>query len=398
MALDFQQVLEQVRRLGENAPLRQLQLKALRKEAGELLNNHASDYERMRQKVRQVVREIDPSLRCALPVGEDLRPPEPLNRSFPLPPLPSSATILAADGSQINPDRHSEVEYCLINVGAIQMCLGSAEPPKITFDCQLFYDEGLYTQNGTITEARLALLRDLSERKLLATLAEDIPAPVVTFTDGPIELWGSKDSDGASEFQRSLNEYLEVLGHLYSLKVITSGYVDKPSANLVVRTLEVMKTPGNELRDIRDRRPLRGVTDAHLFRDLLAPGERSAVFSIQSQSAKNYKGPMGLHFFYLNTGRPGHPWLARVEIPAWVAGNLEMLDRLHAVLVHQCQIMGTKPYPYLLHRAHETALVNLQEKEQVTQMITLELRRRGVEVGERSNKQSAKDLGGRTRL
>ncbi|MFO7605551.1 MAG: hypothetical protein R6W72_04540 [Desulfurivibrionaceae bacterium] len=36
-------------------------------------------------------------------------------------------------------------------------------------------------------------------------------------------------------------------------------------------------------------------------------------------------------------------------------------------------------------------------KEQVTQMIVLELRRRGVEVGEISSKQYAKKLSGKTR-
>ena len=74
-----------------------------------------------------------------------------------------------------------------------------------------------------------------------------------------------------------------------------------------------------------------------------------------------------------------------------------MLDNLHAVLVEQCRIMGQWSYPYLLHRAHETAVVSFQEKEQVTLMITQEPRRRGVEVGELSDKQAAKDLQGRTR-
>jgi hypothetical protein len=107
---------------------------------------------------------------------------------------------------------------------------------------------------------------------------------------------------------------------------------------------------------------------------------------------------LGLHFFYLNVGREGHPWLARVEIPAWVAQNPAMLDPLQAVLFHQCQLMGSRPYPYLLHRAHETAVVTMEEKSQVTQMIAQELRRRGVEVGEQSYKQSAKGLARRTRL
>ncbi len=101
-----------------------------------------------------------------------------------------------------------------------------------------------------------------------------------------------------------------------------------------------------------------------------------------------------MHFFYLDVGRPGRPSLARVEIPAWVAHNPEMLDHLHAALVDQCRILGARPYPYLLHRAHEVALVSMQEKEQVTQMIAAELRRRGVPVSERSNKQFIKDLPG----
>jgi hypothetical protein len=59
--------------------------------------------------------------------------------------------------------------------------------------------------------------------------------------------------------------------------------------------------------------------------------------------------------------------------------------------------MGLRPYPYLLHRAHETAVVKLAEKEQVTAMIMQELRKRGVAVGEISSKQSAKQLAGRGR-
>jgi hypothetical protein len=119
---------------------------------------------------------------------------------------------------------------------------------------------------------------------------------------------------------------------------------------------------------------------------------------MQSQSAQRYTGALGLHFFYLNVGRPRRPWLARVEVPRWVAENPQQLDNLHAVLLQQCQIMGGRPYPYLLHRAHEAAVVTLEEKEQLTQMIIHELHRRQVQVGEMSNKQFAKGLARRTRL
>ena len=391
MALDFQQVRQQVKALGEKAPLRQQRLQGLRELARQLLSNNAQDLERLRQKVQSVARSYDPTLRCALPVDE------PLDSHFEQPALPAQTTILAADGSQIAPDRHAQVEYCLINVGAIQMRHGCAETPATTVHSQLYYDEQLYTPTGTITDARLALIRDLEERTLLARLAEQAPAPAITFTDGPMELWGSKDSESASDFQKSLDAYKEVLSHLCSLKVVTAGYVDKPAASPVVRLLEVASIHEQDLPEIKKMFPLRGVSDIDLYRGLLSPGERSAVFAIQSKSAEHYQGALGLHFFYLNVGRSGHPWISRVEIPAWVAEDAGMLDNLHAALVDQCRIMGNRPYPYLLHRAHEAAVVSLAEKEQVTQMIALELRRRGVILGEQSYKQSAKDLQGKTR-
>ena len=107
---------------------------------------------------------------------------------------------------------------------------------------------------------------------------------------------------------------------------------------------------------------------------------------------------LSLRFFYLNVGRENAPWLVRVEIPAWVADSPPKLEALQAVLVDQCRILGGRAYPYLLHRAHETAVVTLEEKEQLTQMIVLELRQRGVRVGEGSHKQAAKDFQGRTSI
>lgn len=393
MALDFQQVLEQVRQLGKIANRREAELREMYDLARELLEENARELERSRQKVQFTVQNYEPGLRCALPVEE------PLDARFPLPPLPVQATIMAADGSQIAPDRHAFVDYCLINVGAIQMQKGGLVAPATHVSSRLFYDQELYTPTGTLTDATLALMRDLNERKILAEMAAGAPGPVVTFTDGQMELWGGRAGDGldSSEFQRRLEEYTQVLDQLCGLNVITAGYVDKPAANLVIRLLEVLLLPEAELSEIKTRHPLRGVKDNDLFRDWLEPGDRSAVFAIQSIAAANYREALALHFFYLNVGRPGRSWIARVELPAWVAMDPAKLDHLHAVLVEQCRIMGSRPYPYLLHRAHEVALVSLKEKEQVEQMIALELRRRGVSFGEKSQKQAHKEAHGRTR-
>ena len=138
--------------------------------------------------------------------------------------------------------------------------------------------------------------------------------------------------------------------------------------------------------------------DLALFARLLEPGERSALFEIQSSQARKFTGVTALHFFYLNVGRPGHPYLARVELPQWVACDPAAVDLLHVALVAQCRQMGARPYPYALHRAHEVAVVSFDEKRQLEEMIALELRRQGLGIEGTSFKQANKDnLGGKTR-
>ena len=134
----------------------------------------------------------------------------------------------------------------------------------------------------------------------------------------------------------------------------------------------------------------RGWRDSHLFSEL-GPGERSAVFAIHSKSSGGFEGGLALHFFYLNVGGENHPSLSRVEIPRWVAENERLINLTQACLVSQSRHLGARPYPYLLHRAHEIAVISFDERDQLESMIANELRRHGVEVGDRSNKQIAKN-------
>ena len=390
MSLDFLQVSQQVKTLGDKAIQHQHNLKTKLVETHELLEGWATEIEPLQHKVHEVVRNYDQTLRCALPFQEAL------NTHHPLPPLPEQVTVIAADGSQIFADRHADVEYSLVNTGAIWMRYGSAEAPTTSIQSQLIYAEQL----EGMSDDRLSLQRDLAERSRLLELASQTPPPVITLTDGPLELWTTTLEEGrvAGEFKKSLDIYLGVLHQLCEINATTAGYVDKPGADLVVRLLEVAKASNDDLSEMRKYRPFKGVTDIELYRDLLPPGERSAIFGIQSRSSKPYQGELGLHFFYLNVGRDEHPYLARVEIPEWVVEDSDMLDSLHAVLVGQCRMIGARAYPYLLHRAHETALVSLDDKEQVTQMIVNELRKRGLEVPGSSAKQYNKDVSGnRTR-
>ena len=121
--------------------------------------------------------------------------------------------------------------------------------PLIFTESELLYGDELDTATGTMTEGMIALRRDLRERAKLEELSRDIEGPVVTFTDGPIELWGARDGEDAGAFRESLEKYKSVLSRLQEKDVITAGYVDKPGANLVLRLLELSPGPGRRAKE-----------------------------------------------------------------------------------------------------------------------------------------------------
>jgi hypothetical protein len=392
VTVNYKDVRQQINRFGENAPLRKKELATRRDQALALLTSYANETAALQQKVQEVL-HLNVGLRCAIPEQAPLT----LHCSTPL--LQHPVTLIAADGSQINFDRHAEAHYALINLGAIITRSDSNEAPKTTAQSEMFFGDQLYTPNGLINESDLASARDLGERAFVAKLAETCLAPTISLTDGPLELWSDKASNigETTEYQNRLLQYQDLLDQLRRLQVTPAGFVDVPSANLVVRMLELTLASPAELSAIKNFSPLHGVRDIDLFKDILQPGDRSAVFAIQSLSTRHYKEDNRIKFFYLNIGTPKFPWLARVEIPAWVAQNSVALDNLHATLINQCRILENYAYPYLLHRAHEIAKVSIQEKEQVDHMVSLELRKRGVLVEGPSHKQYLKNSPGRAR-
>ena len=385
MSLDYRQIHQQVQRLGETAPARENRLQALRQQAWELLQANAGELESLRQKVQTVVRHYDPSLRCAVPAAEAL------NAHAPAPPLPEKAILLAADGSQIYLDRHAAAEYFLINIGTLRLAYGETLTPATAVESNLYYGDDLQVAGAYPSEEKISLLRDLRERQVLAEQVEAGGGPAITLTDGRLELWGaSPEESGGEAGEQSLAAFLNALIRLQAAGATAAGYVDKPGEDYLVRLLEVASLPAEDAKG----RPLQGVRDVDLFRRILAPGERSAVFAVQSRAARTYRRKdeaLAPHFFYLNVGRLEHPWLARVDILAWVAQDPHKLDDLHAVLLHQCGMLGSRPYPYALHRAHEIARVTPDEKEQLDAMIAHELRKHGIS-GEQSHKQFLKNL------
>ncbi len=383
MPVDYQQIFEKIREIGAGARERRKTLDERRTKARDLLQHYDSELDFLRDKVDSA-KAADANIRCALPLNEALA------SSHPPPASVKEATLIAADGSQIVPNRHDAIQYYVINVGAIAMQVGSGNAPEIFTDTELhMLDE---FEDTFFSDSQVALQRDVAERKKLLEVSKKYSGTIIALTEGQLELWGAVDSDNSRDFEKSLQDYLDALKELEQQQVITSGYVDKPGANWVVRLLEVATIPQNELNNLKKYHPLAGVTDLWLFSQILGKHERSAIFALQAKSAEKYKDSLSIHFFYLNVGDEREPKIARVDVPLWVVNDNETLKNLHCALIEQAMIMGNEPFPYLLHRAHEIAVVTHRDKEEIDQMLALAIRNNGGEVGKISGKQSAKNL------
>ena len=285
MPINFQQVYARIREIAAGADESKRTLDEKRDLARSLLAAYASELDFLQQKV-EAAKSFDSNIRCAVPLDE------PLTATYPPPPPPSDVTVIAADGSQINPDRHASIQFSIINVGIIIMKLHSGQAPEICVETEMLYGDELISNGNPISDGMVAMRRDITERMKLDEVSKDIKGQVVNLTDGTIELWGAKGDDPQA-YADFVEKYLRVLTRLHSRGVITAGYVEKPTADLVVRLLEIATADQEQIQRLRDYQPLRGVSDRWLYGErenpLLPPGHRSAVFALQSGSVKKYK-------------------------------------------------------------------------------------------------------------
>lgn len=388
MPIDYQKIFGKIREIGSSAQERKKITAERHSKAQKILETHAGNLDYLKYKVN-LIKSVDANFRCAIPRDENLMFSKGVST------VDVDATLIAADGSQINPDRHSAVLYCVLNVGTIILKTNSNIAPIIQPDTQLLIaEEDLFENGELLSESTVALRRDLVERKKLLDLAKDQSGQVITLTDGPLGLWESKDRQASNEYENKLKEYVGILRDLKQYEAITAGYVDKPGENLVIKLLEIAefiaeteKDLKKAVRNLRQNSPLQGVSDRWLYDQLLGYGERSAVFSIQSKSNMYYDDELVINFFYLNVGSRNGP--VRVEIPEWVAKDEAKIEALHTLLIKQCEVMGDRPYPYVLHRSHEVALITNDERNQVEKMLALY---GNIEFDYLSEKQSAKNL------
>ncbi len=403
MTLEFHKLTRQVDQMGQVLASQEEEIESRVAIAIQILEAHADEafLPYIQQRVQDAV-DKDAGYRGARPLDE------PVMQAYPPAPLPESATIIATDGSQILPRPHGPALYYLINTGTIAVHHGSGQPPEIDSEPFLYYEPGfMYTQDrNLVTPATVNARRTILEIAALAEhawLRRGEPRPLVALLDNPLLLIGLSQEVPDRDQLRGL--YFSAMSRLMEVKAGLAGYTDRPRSRYVTGLLHLLDLPENEVSRTAlatDGR-IEGVFDSQVFRRLLKPAERSALFVQMSPQNKEFRRVGGetheITFFYLNVAAPDEPCCTvRVEVPMWVAEDRALIAEMQALIYQQSQQLVSR-YPYVLTRAHELAVVKHEEARQLELMIQVTLAHHGLDAAE-SEKQAGKDAvgGPRTRF
>jgi hypothetical protein len=316
--------------------------------------------------------------------------------SFAPPPIPAEYHVVATDGSQIEPERHSIAPYVVFNVGWAHLRYGAT--PEAWFGSEpavRYRTEDLeFTLEGRripIQDELLATLRATLERQKLAELVEalDVSIPCLGLVDG--SLLDLNLSNRHEEIPEALIENLHTqFGRIYGSGHVLAGYISRPASREVVnfaRWSECSDRPVMACRRCSSlqRHGQRACTafDGFLDSDLLLPMlpvyHRSAIFR-PLQRVQLYYREHCIYCFYLNVGTE----LARVEVPEWVALDSERLNLVHALIVDQCRrgsyrqrVLG---YPPALIEAHEQAVISAEDRRLFAALLERQMVQAGIHL------------------
>jgi hypothetical protein len=296
--------------------------------------------------------------------------------SFPAPPAPEAYMAVAADGSQIAPDRHDGVGGCyLLNVGRVLIPYGTGTRPRLDSLPEILTFDADDEEAERAAVNGVALRRFAREMNALTGLIAEAKAtglPALALTDGSLIAWNLEDEAGDDRAkQEAFAALTATLTAAREANVPLVGYVSGPGSRDVVNALRITLCPEEPVncsrcphpKDALPCAPVRRATDAGLYARLLKPGERSPTFTSRGQATgysrilKLYDPMQWVAFFYLHAGVE----IARVEFPAWVAESPELVNRVHALCLDQAR--KGRGYPVALAEAHEQAVVRGPDRE-----------------------------------
>lgn len=328
-------------------------------------------------------------------------PVEPLDTRVEVTPAPARHTVLATDGSQIAPSHH-EIAYCyLLNVGRVCLHYGQSRAPILDSLPEIFYQtDDLYLprQWGIRTEEWMGYRRTQWETTALIELSLSVQAelaaapvtPLVAMVDGSLIHW-SLDALPSEARDRILQPILSAWTQLQTAGIPLVGYLSASRSSEALNFLRLQVCPHESPECTRHcpspQRPgcagLDALRDAALWQQVLQPGQRGPIWRSTAPVLQLY-GEQTIYFCHVHVGSE----VIRLEFPAWVARDTELLQT--ALSLTLAQVQKGYGYPVALAEAHNQAVVRGGDRARFFALLERELIRAGLRNVGTSSKEARK--------
>ncbi len=319
-------------------------------------------------------------------------PVEPLETRKMLVASTPKHSIFATDGSQIAPSNH-EIAYCyLINIGRIMLHYGQNLHPLLDSIPEVYYrGEDLYISKhwGIRTEEWMSYRRTVLEAQCLAEMAcrwvsppGPHSEPNLAMVDGSLIYW-FLESLATEARERILPPILEAWENLRQKNIPLMGYIsaarsseamnflrlqacihEQPNCPVYCDALADVKTPCQIFEPLRD---------ATFWRYFLEPGQRGPLWKSSSRILDLYPESQRIYFCYVNVGTE----IARIEFPAWVAEDSNLLDQSLGIML--AQVSKGYGYPVAIAEAHNQAVVRSGDRARFFALLERQLLRTGMQ-------------------
>lgn len=289
---------------------------------------------------------------------------------------------IASDGSQINPSAHEFTNAFLINIGMVAIPYYKSSAQVLLTSEPTIYsslDEmNLSSNNEThLEEDLVSYERTLKEIECLPDIVEKYKqhnVPIIVLLDGTLIHWHIEKFSNYY-IEQFIKRFSNAVLKLKSMNVAFAGFLSNSRANDLINMLRIHKCPYEAVnckkycanisykdlpcnptlnyKSVLDRR----LVEKYFLEVNAEPGTRTVLFRSNSKILNYYHDDLKIFFFYINTGKE----IARIEIPAYVAKDKELMDLLHNAISLQCKVgFG---YPVTLSEAHLAAVINKSDRE-----------------------------------
>ncbi len=323
-------------------------------------------------------------------------PIEPLETCIDIPVPPKIHTVVATDGSQIAPNHH-EIAYCyLLNIGRVVLHYGQNRHPLLDSLPEVFYHpEDLYMsrQWGIRTEEWMSFRRTASETTVLAELAcaAKGEAPALAMVDGSLIYWFLEQLPIDAR-NRILPPILEAWQQMRDAQIPLMGYLSASRSIETMNFLRLLACPHpvpdcksycpNQLEKVACK-VFEQLRDTSIWATRLKPGQRTTLWRSNSPILELY-GDQTIYFCYVHVGTE----IARIEVPAWVAENITMLDQALGLML--AQVQKGYGYPVAIAEAHNQAVVKGGDKARFFALLEQQMIKAGLKNVGTSYKEARK--------